>query len=35
VAAVEPAQLLPWLQIALLGAVIVFGVLWQRSRRNV
>ncbi|MFN3331022.1 MAG: hypothetical protein ACK47M_00735 [Caldilinea sp.] len=34
VASVEPAQLLPWLQIALLGAVIVFGVLWQRSRRN-
>lgn len=34
VASVEPAQLLPWLQLALLGAVIVFGVLWQRSRRN-
>jgi anti-sigma factor RsiW len=34
VASVGPAQLLPWLQLALLGAVIVFGVLWQRSRRN-
>jgi len=34
VAAVEPAQLLPWFQLALVGAVIVFGLLWQRSRRS-
>ena len=28
------AQLLPWLQLALLGAVVVFGLLWQHSRHN-
>lgn len=34
VAAVQVKQWLPWLQLVLAGAVVLFGLLWQRSRQR-